>query len=134
MNNLSWFLYLADVFGSLQHVMSLFSFISFFACGGFTLFYFITKNEAGYDHNTKNKSPMMATAKILRNIAITMIPIFLFSITIAVLLPEKKTMYLIALSEFGERVATNENVVGIASEANDVLRAYLTKMKKELLP
>lgn len=109
MNSLSWFLYLAEVLENLGICAAILGGLGLIGLLAGTIGYACEKEKFWKD-GWKIGAPII---------------VFLFLISI--LTPSKKTMYAIAASEFGERLAQNEAVQGIASDASKALQQWIKR-------
>lgn len=109
MNSISWFLYASDVVGNLQPTLAIGGGSGLVAAGFFTLCSFIDEDNGGIS--------------LAKRISFYAIP----AILIACIIPSKTTMYAIAASQVGERVAQNEAVQDIASDATKALQIWIKK-------
>ena len=113
MNSLSWFLYIADVLSNLCVVFVLIALAGSIGAGFSLLFGFLEDEEKWSRFG----------ASMLKWV----IPLWF----VAALIPGKNTMFAIAASELGERVAKSEQVQGIASDAAKALQQWIKKQIKE---
>lgn len=108
MNSVSWFLYASDVIGNIQPTIVACAVLSIIAAGVCMLVY--CEDWDG--------GPLVA-----KRLMFCAVP----ALFIACLIPSQKTMYAIAASQIGERVAENEAVQGIASDATKALQQWIKK-------
>lgn len=111
MNSLTIFLYLADVLQNIGGVLFAISLISFIVTSG-TVLYCLLEGE--------NLPKFLVFSTIVA-------VIFAF---LAALIPEPKTMYLMAGSEVGEMVVTSEEGKAVISDVRDAIR-QLSSPKEE---
>ena len=127
MNSLSWFLYLAGVLDELKTVATLFAIFGGVAAVILTLCGMFLHCER-YSWTTpdtiewwEGRRAQCATG------AKWMWPFVVVVAVMAILAPNKGTMYAIAASEVGERVAANEAVRGITSDATKALQQWIKR-------
>jgi len=118
MNNLSWFLYLADVVDKLGVIAWLFfaasSLLTVFVSGG----RIIAANESA-EYKVEN------TFKTATSTVVWVLPVVMaVSLSVAVLTPSKQTMYAMAASEVAEEALETP----VAKKAVDALERYLDKV------
>jgi len=132
MNSLSWLLYGINVIGNLNTAFIWFLVISI----PFTIFSFLycylkwiersgyNNSGPGWDHE-QSKKPFYG-----------MVFVFIFLSLSVALFPSQRTLYLMAASEIGQRVMTNEKVAGLVDPSIEVLQNYVKleniKIRKEL--
>ncbi len=109
MNQLSWFLYFADIASNLQIFLSVLIFCTMVPAGVICI-----ASAEDDDDNTRRR--------LLRSAAFFAVLALLMGV-ILVLLPSKDTMYAIAASEIGERVLQSET----GTLATKALNAWLRK-------
>lgn len=127
MNSVSWFLYLADVAGSLKETI--------IPLGGIILFASVPLTICGIAIHAGNhswvpqadKDLWEARRKNCAKLARTMVPVGLALLIFAALIPSKSTMFAIAASQVGEQVVQSEQVQGIASDATKALHQWIKK-------
>lgn len=120
MNNLSWFIYLADVLSDLDGVFFFFATVSGLF-GGVAVFVTCMIAIEGYGDEQDMWLRRMTTASV--SLVITMI----VSIIISVIIPSKTTFYAIAASEMGEQLIKTPT----ANKAMKALDAWLDKQIDE---
>lgn len=116
MNGISWLIYGAEVLDSMHHYLFFIALLS----GVFAVISNMYRFYEADMSNTKvklNWPPIMA--------------VFLFGF-IMVLLPETKTVYLIASSELGETLITKPETQEIMQDVYDILRGKLGELKEDL--
>jgi hypothetical protein len=106
MNQLSWFLYFADVVSGLGLTLGMLSFVCLFA----GLVWLAIRVE------TEQARPLILPIRLL-------IAAFPVGLLLANVIPGKNTMYAIAASELGEQVVTSDTGKKVAS----ALEAWLDK-------
>lgn len=120
MNNLSIVLYLIDVLGNLQGLMIGVS--VFGGCGaGLLVAYWCC--ETRY-YNQAVHRPFHGAILVIACIFIAICAL------IAVFIPSKQTMQMIAVSEASEMVIMNEEVREVMTDIKDVLKTQLGKLKE----
>lgn len=124
MNTLSWFLYLADRLPSLSGVVILmcvlFGIILILVSG--------TNYIVNHDHR-ENIDGKAKSSKFLEKVWFKHIPILLIPFFLALLVPTKETIYLIAGSEAGEAVVTSDEGKEILNDIHKVIKHQLSKLK-----
>lgn len=126
MNSISWFLYCADVLESFGNIFGVFNCFLFLiaviltACGIFIHATDYDRSKEGVKYWEQRRADCASWAKKLWTI-------FVLLTFILIAVPSKGTMYAIAASEVGERVAQSEAVKGIADDATKALRAWINK-------
>jgi len=108
MNSLSWFIYLAGVMDGLNMILGLAALFILGGCGMYSLINGINENEL-----VVARFRWFATA--------------LGCILLSVLIPTKNTMYAIAASEFGEKLAGTDAVKGVTNDAAVALRQWIKR-------
>lgn len=115
MNTLSWLLYLADVADSAKPMMGFIAFMSGFAGGvGVIIFWIISGIEQ------LPKAPAAIVTVVWALIAFP-------SAALAILIPSKDTIYLIAASEAGEVVVKSDEAKEIMSGLRDIIKDQISK-------
>lgn len=113
MNSLSWFIYLAGLFDSLNHVTTFLSITSLLALG-VLVFVALPMSDCNAGESAW---------AIWKKIGKCLLPICIISGTINTVLPTKETMYAIAASEMGEKVMHTQTF----NKATQALNAWLDK-------
>ena len=120
MNSLSWFLYWIDVMNSISGVLTIISIlliasiiVLWFACS------FRLEGGGREEKDLVRRSRSKWTWRFSM--------LALFCALVACFLPSKGTMYAIAASQVGERVAQSEAVKGIANDATKALQIWIKK-------
>ena len=116
MNNLSWFLYLVDV---LPNIATVAAFVSFFCVPGLIFWLFVKALE----HQDPEAKMIAKVIGFLRWLT----PILL---VIALFVPSKDTLYLIAASEAGEVVVNTPEAKEVMSDLKEILNIQLEKLKQ----
>ena len=114
MNSVSWFLYFPDVTNSLSVVFCVVALLSSIGIG--VMWLVLTVNASVEDDRFK------PAHMPVRMWAFPLILLFL-----ACFLPSKNTMYAIAASQMGEKIAQSEAVRGIADDATRALQNWIRK-------
>jgi len=125
MNSLSWFLYAADVIGSLNFFFGISGFVAGLAALALVVIGAIDR-DCAYSEKEKEKGKRKQWS------GVKLAPVGAVFIFLACLLPSKQTMYMIAASEIGDRLSKTQAANEIATEANDILRGYLKKLRAGL--
>jgi hypothetical protein len=125
MNSLSLFLYLIDVLASLHTFLLFATFGGPIFLGGSVLVCAINV-DLSCDDDAKEwwHQKGAAASKLFLRYAWV---IALVGGLLATLIPSKNTMYAIAASEIGEKIATNEAVQGIAGDATKALQQWIKR-------
>lgn len=113
MNNLSWFLYLAEVFPRLSALG--------FVLGLVTCLLMLCFIDPMFTEGSKKAGKPILTGLLLT---------FVFSVTLAVFIPSKDTIYLIAASEAGEMVVKTPEAQEVLSDLKEILNVQLEKLKQ----
>ena len=117
MNNLSLLIYLADVVNSASNTSEIVSFMS-----GLALLFLIPFSICYISDKYAEEEAKVLVKKLVKYVCI----LFVVSVLITIIAPNKDTMYLIAASEAGEAVLTNPEVI----EIMDVIKDYLLEQIK----
>jgi hypothetical protein len=120
MNGLSWFLYFADILPNL----GAFAIFIAFVFGIISVVYTITKAVANAGDND-------AKAFVEVPIIKYSIGIFVVAAFLAIAMPSKETIYLIAGSEAGEYVVKTPEAQEILTDIKEVIKLQLEGMKNE---
>jgi hypothetical protein len=115
MNSVSWFIYIAQVAGSLGAMFMAFGIIGLIGIG----IYFLVGSIVQSIESGDNWKPITVQMRYL----VAVIG-FIF---IGNLMPEKNTMYAIAASQVGEQIIKDETVKGVASDATLALRQWIAR-------
>lgn len=118
MNNLSWFIYFADILPNVGGY-AIFMAIVF---GLLSILYTVAKSFAnGGDEDAENliNVPGIGYAPL----------IFVIASVVSLLIPSRETFYLIAGSEAGEMVVTSETGKEILSDIQEVIKGQLQALK-----
>lgn len=118
MNNLSWFLYLADVLPSFASGVG--------TASALTLFFGIPLWMLWYFSTIDDKPQYKPNGKLIYVFLVSLVVLALSS-----LIPSKETIYLIAGSEAGEAVVTSEEGKEILNDIHQVIRHQLSTLKGE---
>ena len=120
MNSVSWFIYTAQVAGSLG---SLFCFLGgslMFLCMCRFVFPRVVNFMDDREKKDANFLPPLPVSRAFMGLAVGFL-------VIGNLMPEKKTMYAIAASQIGERVASSDAVQGLAGDATKALQQWIKR-------
>ena len=118
MNNLSWFLYVADVLPSIGKTMVFFTVMWIGALLFWVLFASLTNLDL---ENKDDHVPYPSKANFM----------WLFAVLLLVsLIPAKETIYLIAGSEAGEYVAESDTGQAILSDVQEIIQIQLEALKE----
>lgn len=149
MNNLSWFLYVADVIGSLSLTILAIA-VVWATFGTFNLIKYKTSREFdqndivklanstykySYEKEDRANFILQLTDKTASLQEKTPPSVFLWAvlptllIIFSILLPSKEAVYLIAGSEAGEAVVTSEEGKEILSDIHMVIKHQLSELK-----
>lgn len=127
MNSLSWFLYLADVIGNVQGLLTTLSLLSGAGLSLWFLFGFIGIDS---DWDTKRDVKRVRVKELSKSVARFLWVPVVFALP-ASLIPTKDTIYLIAGSEAGEAVVTSQEGQEILNDIKEVIRYQLGELKGE---
>lgn len=111
MNNLSWFLYLSDIAGNIQGLCVAIILV----IGIITALCF-----AAYSMEENAAAALPLGLKLLFRVIVP-------AVVIAVLIPQKNTMYAIAASELGDRLAHSPQGQELTSDAMKALQQWIKK-------
>lgn len=115
MNSLSWFLYAADVIGNIGFVFALGAVGSCIFCAACCAGQLISEGQMSEDcPNVWKYWWRCAIAAVVFGV-------------LAGLFPSRNTMYAIAASQIGERVAMSDQVQGITNDATKALQGWIKK-------
>lgn len=117
MNSVSWFLYFADVAPRMGNALVTISAIMFILC--FCLIPFFVDFQGG-------SSPILK-GRFLK----ISLPAAFILFMIALALPSRETIYLIAGSEIGETVVTSQPAQEILDDIQQIIKKKLNEMKEE---
>ena len=118
MNSLSWVLYLIDVLGNLQAVC-----VAITIFGGICVLFLTVTYFMEYD-TRYGRSCVHGSIPIICWILILAV------LVVAVAIPSKQTMQLIAVSEASEMVVMNEEVRDVMKDVKEILKTQLNKLKE----
>lgn len=120
MNSISWFLYFAAAFDNSGAVLGPLLFVTFMtaiaATAGRVAVFIAAKS------NVKECIEFQPTMRSLFRIALTA---WAVAAVLYVAIPDKKTVYAIAASQVGERVAKSDAVQGLAADATKALQVWI---------
>jgi tellurite resistance protein TehA-like permease len=114
MNNLSWFLYLAEVVPSFGGLLVGFGVATLIAYAGMVF----TTGMNNDVYEKKNPYPSLKLPLIGASLC-----------TLAALIPSKQTIYLIAGSEAGQHVVETESGQAILDDVQEIIQLQLNQMK-----
>lgn len=115
MNNISWFLYVVDVLGSLSKILSVLT------IGLFTVYiigWFLYALIGDLEFNEGQGSRWKSNLK-------TVLVVLMIAVPLSIITPNQKTLYLILGSEVGEQVAMSETGKRVQDAINKKLDEYL---------
>jgi Na+/melibiose symporter-like transporter len=116
MNNLSWFLYFADVLPYLSRAIGIISLLSIWVIGMVIVYVIV-----------EDKYPRIFGQKVV--IFITILVVF-FGIS-SLFIPSKQTIYLIAASEIGETVVKTPEAQEMLDDVHKIIKLQLKELTKE---
>lgn len=116
MNSLSWFLYAADTVSNLQVAFTVGAAVCFIFCFAVLMIKFITEGEYPLNENGL-LWPRWAKCATAGGCLVI----------VAILIPQKATLYAIAASQFGEQIAKTETAQTIASDATKALHQWIKR-------
>lgn len=124
MNNLSIFIYLAELIPSIGHMCVLFACLA--AAGIFVCFMLRDLNNTVYSFDSKedieNKKSTVSSA----NKGLKVFPIVIVvCIAVATIIPSRQTIMMIAASEFGESIYKSDQIQDILNPASKLLKSYI---------
>jgi hypothetical protein len=122
MNNLSWLIYLSSLVNVVQ---GLFIFLAI-VCGIWSAICILLRT---FGHPARYGDDNEATKYGKRNMKFS-IPLLALFWVLAALVPDQRTVLLIAGSEIGGKVYTDPDTQEILNEAKGALRAKLKKLKE----
>lgn len=115
MNSLSWFIYLTQVVDNLGGAA-----IAIIVFGGMLGLFGLILGPMAQEMMDNPPSPGTVRV-IVRSYIITMI----FAVLVAVFMPSRQTMLMIAGSEMGERLVKSEGVNSIVNPGMDLIRKWI---------
>ena len=113
MNNLSWFLYLADLVSDIEGNMAIVFFMTIFIMAIWGLI--VLLGDDGSETYKKWLKPALITLGVI--------------LVVTVFIPTKKTMYLIAASEASEYVVTSPEGQEIINDIKLIIRSQIDGLK-----
>lgn len=119
MNNLSWFIYFAEVIPSIGGLLI---WVSIACIVGFILHAVFIK---AHDY------PLQGVTEGLVKPKYSLLALSFALATLASLIPSKETLYLIAGSETAEAVATSEVGQEVLNDIHEVIKAQLDNLKEK---
>lgn len=128
-NNITWTLYAIEVLGSINTAANVFFFLSC-AVLAFTGFICMIACEDLTTKDSKGKEQWTHMATVAGRVARVCIIIGCVSLPIALLIPSRTTMAMMALSQVGEVIATTDVAKEVATDALNALKGYLKDAAK----
>ncbi len=131
MNSLSWLIYAIHLFGNLGALLATLAFASFGILAIVTICRLVGNNDRIEKYGTRGaeraaiNAEIKDTNKAIARMALKFVWIPVVLGLIASVIPDRRTMYLIAASEIGERVVTSEKVVGVFDPSIDLLKNWI---------
>jgi hypothetical protein len=116
MNSLSWFLYLAGVFGTLGKLAGAFSALGLLIFSATCFWWLIWKVDG--DKIIIPRPPIELVGVL-----------WVLALTLHILVPSKETIYLIAGSQAGEAVVTSDTGQEILNDIHEVIKHQLGELK-----
>lgn len=127
MNSLSWYIYLAGVADAVGRIAAFFA-----ICGGFAyLVFMITMAFYLGDVEIESKD-RDSGLRVRSGVSWLAAPILIVTIPVAIFMPTKQTMVLIAGSELGEMAIKSEQVQGVVNPGMDLIKAWIAKETDKL--
>lgn len=120
MNNLSWFIYFAGIVDTISVWASFFASVGGIMYLAFMLF--ISGFVGGFDPKSKEHDEVRG---VRREISIIALPILAVCIPIALFVPSRQTLILIAGSELGERAVKSEAVQSVVNPGMDLVKLWI---------
>ncbi len=121
MNGLSWILYLADVVGNVGITTVLISVASGVLSLALTTLFIVAKADDDTPDEIKSGAPRWLGRALFA---------FLAAVSIAVIMPSRNTVMLIAASEIGETVLASDAVQKVGGEAGELASDSLRLLHK----
>jgi len=120
MNSVSWFIYIAQISGSLGAM--------FAVLGVLLMIVVMVRFAFPYVYNTMEcKEPGERKYQPPRPISRGYMALAVGFLIMSCLMPERNTMYAIAASQVGEQIIRNEAVQGVASDATKALHEWIRR-------
>lgn len=137
MNNVSWFLYLIDLFYSLSNnFLGPMAVISIIASMIIIIITNLYKTHTEHDSQSGYTRTKVFLAPHLKRHLSYLIPTAIISLLIISIIPSKQTMYMIAASQIGEQVVQLEEVQAIGGDvgglASDAIKLLRERISTEL--
>ena len=144
MNNLSWFIYLADLLPALSGLLHGLAISLFVVCAAITVWALIKVGDLSDLINPKYHNVPQDDVKIklenertsvIKKSKILVASLFitaLIGLGISTVLPSRSTIILIGASEFGERLVTNPSVNGIVDPSIELLKTWIEQQTKQI--
>lgn len=127
MNNLSWALYLTDVFGGIGEVSAAFIFLGLVTSIMFGMGLHMACDAAG---GLPNERDIRNISFFKTGLKVSISVMIIFSI-LGIFIPGRETMRMILVSEFGEKVYNSTDAQEIINPAKELLKAYIQDQLKE---
>lgn len=120
MNSVSWFVYIAQVGGSLG--------TTFVLLGVLLMIAVMTRFAFPFFYNfVECNSPNSSDYRAPKPISRAYMALAVGFLVIGNLMPERNTMYAIAASQVGEKIANSESVRGLADDATKALQQWIQR-------
>lgn len=144
MNSLSWFVYFAEIIPTTANIFAVFAFCLSVLYLVLSIGYgtkmdelrSLHTNRYGIRQSDEDKEETQNRIdeewRWFGRVTVIMGFFFLLFTAIAILLPSRTTLILIAASEFGEKIVTSERVVGIVDPSVELLKAWIESQTREL--
>lgn len=132
MNGLSWFIYLSNIVNTISSwasVLSVFIGIIYFI---FMVVMSCLLIEPTARRNDKDLKDIIEIKTFRSSISWLVMPILVVCIPLALLVPDRQTMLLIAGSEMGQRVVQSEQVKGIVDPGLDLVKSWIAEETAKL--
>ena len=126
MNTVSFLIYLTYVLPSLSTIFGIAAFVLGMATLVAIVTYLVAKGEASsYRASDDDKRFVVTVGGIVKFLVIGLVPSFLLALTI----PDRQTMYMIAASELGEEVIDSPEAKQLYQDLRDVIDTYKKKVE-----
>lgn len=130
MNNLTLFLYLAEVIGNLRASLGIILFLIAVCSLPVTIGAFLIVENNSYDSEEEVERKYEIRKTIWKCIKVVAI-VFPILVLIKTLLPSKETMYMMAASELGETVVTSPDAVQVYDKVKKIINQELDDLVKK---
>lgn len=127
MNNLSWFLYLADVLPSFARALTVCSFMIVLVIGVGTFFLLCCRFDAKQKQNGDDVKEINAYLKC----TIPLLIVFSILWTLSFFVPSRQTIYMIAASESGEMIVNTPEAKEIFIDLRQIIKNYAYPNKEK---